>query len=115
VDRATASPAELLRTKLVPPPPRPGALPRRALVDRLRAAATPGRLTLVVAGPGWGKSTLVGTWARAEEQAGARVAWFSVDATDDDPVQFWDYVLTALAGLGRGAPDRSRCRSRSSW
>jgi LuxR family transcriptional regulator, maltose regulon positive regulatory protein len=107
VDRARASPAELLRTKLVPPPPRPGALPRSALVDRLRAAATPGRLTLVVAGPGLGKSTLVGTWARAEEQAGARVAWFSVDATDDDPVRFWDYVVAGLAGLGRGAPDRS--------
>jgi Bacterial regulatory proteins, luxR family len=50
---------QLLRTKLVLPPPRPGALPRTALVDRLRTAAAPGRTVLVVAGAGWGKSTLV--------------------------------------------------------
>jgi LuxR family transcriptional regulator, maltose regulon positive regulatory protein len=99
---------ELLRTKLVAPPPRPGALPRAALVDRLRAAASPGRLMLVVAGAGWGKSTLVATWARAERAAGAPVAWFSVDTTDDDPVRFWDGVVTALAHVAPGATERPR-------
>jgi LuxR family transcriptional regulator, maltose regulon positive regulatory protein len=97
---------ELLRTKLVAPPARPGALPRTALVDRLRAAATPGRLTLVVAGAGWGKSTLVSAWVQAERAAGAPVAWFSVDTTDDDPVRFWDHVVTALAFVVPRATER---------
>ena len=50
---------QLLRTKLVLPPPRPGALPRTALVDRLRAAPAPRCTVLVVAGAGRGRSMLV--------------------------------------------------------
>ena len=64
MDRAGAPhpdpPGEVLRTQLVAPPPRPHALARAHLVDRLRAVSAPGRLTLVAAGAGWGKTTLVG-------------------------------------------------------
>ena len=86
----------VLRTRLVVPPPRPHALPRTGLVDRLRAVSAPGRLTLVVAGAGWGKTTLVAEWARAEP---GPVAWFSVDATDADPVRFWGALVAALDGV----------------
>src|SRR4029079_684137 len=63
---------------------------------RLRAVSAPGRLTLVVAGAGWGKTTLVAEWARAEP---GPVAWFSVDATDADPVRFWGALVAALDGV----------------
>jgi ATP/maltotriose-dependent transcriptional regulator MalT len=52
-------PGEVLRTQLVAPPLRPRALARTHLVDRLRAISAPGRLTLIAAGAGWGKTTLV--------------------------------------------------------
>ena len=89
-------PGGVLRTQLVPPPPRPHALARTHLVDRLRAVSAPGRLTLVAAGAGWGKTTLVASWIRAEPD---RAAWFSVDATDSDPVRFWGGVIAALDGV----------------
>lgn len=84
---------DVLRTRLVVPSPRPHALPRTGLVDRLRAVSAPGRLTLVVAGAGWGKTTLVASWARAEP---GPTAWLSADATDADPVRFWGAVVAAL-------------------
>lgn len=81
------------------PPPRPLALPRTGLVERLRAVSAPGRLTLVVAGAGWGKTTLVASWARAEP---GRTAWLSADATDADPVRFWGAVVAALGEAAGG-------------
>ena len=108
MDRAGAPhpdpPGEVLRTQLVAPPPRPHALARRHLVDRLRAVSAPGRLTLVAAGAGWGKTTLVASWIRAEPD---RAAWFSVDATDSDPVRFWGAVIAALDGVAPGFATRS--------
>jgi hypothetical protein len=41
------------------------ALARTHLVDLLRAISAPGRLTLIAAGAGWGKTTLVASWIRA--------------------------------------------------
>ncbi len=108
MDRAGAPhrdpPGEVLRTQLVAPPPRPHALARRHLVDRLRAVSAPGRLTLVATGAGWGKTTLVASWIRAEPD---RAAWFSVDATDSDPVRFWGAVIAALDGVVPGFATRS--------
>ena len=95
---------EVLRTQLVAPPPRPHALARTRLVDRLRAVSAPGRLTLVAASAGWGKTTLVASWIRAEPD---RAAWFSVDATDSDPVRFWGGVIAALDGVAPGFATRS--------
>jgi LuxR family transcriptional regulator, maltose regulon positive regulatory protein len=94
----------VLRTQLVAPPPRPHALPRASLTERLDAVSAPGRLTLVVAGAGWGKTTLVASWIRAEP---GPAAWFSVDATDSDPVRFWGGVAAALDGVVPGLTGRS--------
>jgi LuxR family maltose regulon positive regulatory protein len=60
------------------------------------------RLTVVVAPAGWGKTTLLSAWAHdpAEHR---RVAWVSLDETDDEPIRFWTYVLTALKECGVGA------------
>jgi ATP/maltotriose-dependent transcriptional regulator MalT len=46
----------VLRTKLTPPGAQPGALARAELEARLDAEMLPGRLGLVVAPAGWGKS-----------------------------------------------------------
>jgi LuxR family maltose regulon positive regulatory protein len=98
--------AGLLRTKLTVPRPRPGALERAALVDHLCAVASPGRLTLVVAGAGWGKSTLLALWHRQDPRPG-RFTYVSIDAGDNDLTRFWAYILAALAPIGEGLATRS--------
>jgi LuxR family maltose regulon positive regulatory protein len=85
----------LLRTKLTVPRPRPDALLRSDLVEYVSAVATPGRVTLVVAGAGWGKSTLLASWVGRQPNPD-RYAWFSVDEDDNDIGRYWAYVITAL-------------------
>jgi LuxR family maltose regulon positive regulatory protein len=89
-------PAEpvLLRTKLRPPPVRAGLIPR-ARLDGLLDAGARGRLCLIDAPAGSGKTTLLAQWCLAD-QAGRRVAWVSLDESDDDPVRFWVYIIEAL-------------------
>lgn len=63
--------------------------------------ATEGPLTIVSAGPGWGKTTAVAGWARNRQVRGlARVAWLSLDPADDSPVEFWGLFLDAIARSG---------------
>ena len=85
----------LLTVKQLIPPVRPGAVPRPALEQRLRAADT--GLTIVVAPAGWGKTSLLSSWASNPGER-VRVAWVSLDESDDEPTRFWRYVLTALRG-----------------
>jgi ATP/maltotriose-dependent transcriptional regulator MalT len=90
----------LLTTKLHVPRPRPGFLLRPRLLGRLADGA--GReLVLVCTPAGFGKTTLLGDWARRSQQP---VAWVSLDVGDNDPTRFWRYVAAALgeaaAGLG---------------
>jgi LuxR family maltose regulon positive regulatory protein len=42
---------------------------------------------------GFGKTTLLGDWARRSERP---VAWLSLDEGDNDPARFWRYVAAAL-------------------
>ncbi|QBD81034.1 hypothetical protein EPA93_35720 [Ktedonosporobacter rubrisoli] len=51
-------------------------------------------LTLVCAPAGFGKTTALLTWAKAHPEQ--RIAWVSLDRLDNDPIQFWTYVLSAL-------------------
>jgi LuxR family transcriptional regulator, maltose regulon positive regulatory protein len=96
---------ELLAIKLHAPLPRPGAVDRARLLDRLgRGAAS--RLTLVSAPPGFGKTTLVAQWIAGLGEA-TRTAWVSLEPADDEPAVFWRYVITAISraipGIGDGA------------
>ncbi len=50
-------------------------------------------LTLVSAPAGYGKSTLVSSWLR---ETGIPSAWLSLEESDNDPVRFLQYLLTAL-------------------
>jgi LuxR family maltose regulon positive regulatory protein len=89
----------LLATKLHVPRPRSGFLLRPRLLERLAEGA--GReLVLVCTPAGFGKTTLLGDWARRSQQP---VAWLSLEPGDNDPTRFWRYVVAALDGAGAGA------------
>ncbi|MDA0169747.1 LuxR C-terminal-related transcriptional regulator [Solirubrobacter taibaiensis] len=94
----------LVATKLHAPELERGYVPRDVLVVRL-AGGVKGRLALVCAPAGWGKTTLLSQWRIAERKHRA-FAWVSLDPADDDPVRFWSYVVGALRtvvpGFGGG-------------
>jgi LuxR family maltose regulon positive regulatory protein len=88
-------PRPLLETKLYAPQPRRGAVPRPRLSDRLDRG-TESKLTLISAPAGFGKTTLVAEWLAATSADERRVAWLSLDESDNEPASFWTYVVRAL-------------------
>jgi LuxR family transcriptional regulator, maltose regulon positive regulatory protein len=92
----------LLATKLYAPRPRPGFLARPRLLELLNEG-TAGALTLVYAPAGFGKTSLLGDWARRGRRP---VAWLSLDAGDSDPARFWRYVAAALDTVRPGVGQR---------
>src|SRR5437016_11364989 len=88
-----SAPRVVVATKLHIPAARPGHVRRRALIDLLEAEDA-ARLVLVAAPPGSGKTTLMAGGAAASRSQA--FAWLSLDAGDDDPVQFWTGVIEAL-------------------
>jgi LuxR family maltose regulon positive regulatory protein len=99
----------LLQTKLNIPLLRAGLIPRLRLVLRLNTGLD-GRLILISAPAGYGKTTLVTEWLSsftpvslpAEEGLGERVAWVSLDESDNDPRRFLVYLLAALKRVHAG-------------
>jgi ATP/maltotriose-dependent transcriptional regulator MalT len=90
----------LLRTKLRPPPVRAGLIPR-ARLDGLLESGAQGRLCLIDAPAGSGKTTLLAQWCLVDRPA-RRIAWVSLDDSDDDPVRFWVYVIEGLRVIEPG-------------
>lgn len=88
----------LLRLRASPPAVPPGFVDRPRLEERLTAAAAL-PVTLLSAGPGYGKTLTVASWAVRCDTPG-RVAWLSVDDTDNDLQAFWSDVLGALEIVG---------------
>jgi LuxR family transcriptional regulator, maltose regulon positive regulatory protein len=90
------------------PPAVPAGFVRRPrLEDRLTdGVAHP--VTLVSAGPGYGKTLTLASWARLGVTPGA-VAWLTIDETDNDLQAFWSDVLAALA-IGDALPPGSALR-----
>jgi len=87
-------PAPLLFTKLYIPPPRPKAVLRPRLIERLKEGLSASRkLTLISAPAGFGKTTLVSEWIAG---CGRPVAWLSLDEGDNDPSRFLTYLVAAL-------------------
>ena len=65
----------ILATKLFFPPPRPGAVLRPRLIERLNEGLPAGRkLTLISASAGFGKTTLVSEWV-ADCDRRTKVRW----------------------------------------
>jgi LuxR family maltose regulon positive regulatory protein len=82
----------ILPTKFYTPARRSNLVGRPRLLERLEAG-TAGKLTLVSAPAGYGKSTLLSEWV---QQTKIPVAWLSLDEGDNDPVRFWAYFVSAL-------------------
>ncbi|GGX73526.1 LuxR C-terminal-related transcriptional regulator [Saccharospirillum salsuginis] len=84
---------------LVPRQPRT-VVKRAALLGRLDDGLT-GRVTLVSAPPGFGKSTLIADWLEDRDHTHA---WLSLDEGDSDPQRFMHCLMSALRvelpGLG---------------
>jgi LuxR family maltose regulon positive regulatory protein len=91
----------LLMSKLSVPVPRRTLVPRSSLSGRIEECLER-KLTVVSAPAGFGKSTLLSTWAAASASDTRLVAWLSLDSGDDDPARFWRYFLTALSRLEPG-------------
>ena len=103
--------AAVLVTKIEPPRPRAGHVPRDRLLQRLAGAGRP-RLTLLVAPAGSGKSTLLTEWLAAAGDDTA-FAWLGLDAADNDPARFWTHLLASIDQAGvRGSRRTSAMRSR---
>lgn len=83
----------LLAPKFQIPAARGQSLPRPGLLARLDTAHP---LTVLTAPPGYGKTSLLATWAAATTR---RVAWLTFDADDNIPVRFWLSLYTALAAV----------------
>src|SRR6266508_1072047 len=107
---APIQPLQLLDTKLYVPPVRPQLVPRPRLLARLDTGLA-GKLTLLSAPAGFGKTTLLiqglEAWGlrlvgsldlqvSSLKSLASRVAWVSLDAADSDPLRFWRYVIAAL-------------------
>ncbi|TMD69452.1 MAG: hypothetical protein E6I91_02030 [Chloroflexi bacterium] len=87
----------LLATKLAIPRVRSSLVARPRLLHTLEACMEH-PLTLLAAPAGFGKTVLLSTWARQQRSVG----WVSLDSSDNDPVQFWTYSITALDTLHPG-------------
>ncbi len=87
---------DLLVTKFTIPPVRSALLQRSHLLEVLdQSRSFP--LTLLSASAGFGKTTLLSTWA---SQSTSQVAWLTLDEEDNDPTRFWAYVIAALRHSG---------------
>lgn len=89
----------VLATKLFIPPPRPHAVARPRLVERLREGLrAPRKLTLVSAPAGFGKTSLLSEWIADAQRRDPdlRVAWLSLEESDNDPGRFLGYLVAAL-------------------
>ncbi|MBZ0283609.1 MAG: LuxR C-terminal-related transcriptional regulator [Anaerolineae bacterium] len=85
-------PMPILSTKLYIPPPRPGLVLRRRLIDRLNEGLH-GKSTLISAPAGFGKTTLVSEWVT---NCNRPTAWLSLDEGDNDLTRFLTYFVAAL-------------------
>src|SRR3977135_4244100 len=99
----------MLSTKLFVPHTSHAFVSRPRLNDRL-STGLHDELPLVSAPAGSGKTALLADWSRHSSWP---VAWLSLDAGDNDPAQFWDYVGAALPGAGAAVHEGARPRSRN--
>jgi LuxR family maltose regulon positive regulatory protein len=122
---APTQPLTLLTTKLYVPPPRTNLVARPRLVQRLQTGLA-GKLTLIAAPAGFGKTTLVSEWiadcrptlSKAEglqiadytkqdlrlrpllsNLQSLGIAWVSLDAEDNDATRFWSYVIAGFQSI----------------
>jgi LuxR family maltose regulon positive regulatory protein len=84
--------SQRLTTKFHLPSARQTFVDRPRLLELLNEGLK-GRLTLISAPAGFGKTTLVTAWRERSEMP---LAWFSLDEEDNEPTRFLDYLIAAL-------------------
>lgn len=82
----------LIETKLYVSNSRSNIVHRTRLIERLNKGLS-GKLTLLSAPAGYGKTTIIEDWIQNLERT---FAWLSLDAGDNDPHQFLTYLVAAL-------------------
>jgi LuxR family transcriptional regulator, maltose regulon positive regulatory protein len=90
----------VVKTKLRVPSPRPEQVLRPRLLEMLDEGSD-GKVTLLSAPAGYGKTILLSQWLRSRRADGA-FAWVSLDEQDDDPVRLWRHIVEALDRDGAG-------------
>ena len=98
----SASGTELHAYKLLPPPARPDAVVRRALIDRLMGVGAPPVVVLQGAA-GCGKSTTLQQVHGALHAQGWATAWLVLESADNDPQRFETQLHAMLACAPREA------------
>jgi LuxR family transcriptional regulator, maltose regulon positive regulatory protein len=94
----------LLLTKLSVPSARPSLVTRPRLSERLEQELG-GKLTLISAPAGFGKTTLLSMWLAVSSRSGRSAVWLSLDPGDNDPTRFWRYFIAVADRLYPGAGD----------
>src|SRR5829696_4961890 len=94
----------LLLTKLSVPSARPSLVTRPRLSERLEEELG-GKLTLISAPAGFGKTTLLSMWLAVSSRRGRSAVWLSLDPGDNDPTRFWRYFIAVADRLYPGAGD----------
>jgi LuxR family maltose regulon positive regulatory protein len=94
-------PAEQLLSHRLAAPRLPHALVERERLLSALNGALSSPLTLLAAPAGWGKTTLLSTWA---SQHPAQIAWLSLDELDTSSTRFWVSLIAALRRCGSYAP-----------
>jgi LuxR family transcriptional regulator, maltose regulon positive regulatory protein len=96
-DRRPRNPAfgmVVLESKIRPAPIRRDWVVRRALTGQLVDAADR-KVVLVSAPIGYGKSNLLTQW-RSDPREARPFAWVTVDASDNEPLRLWTYLIEAI-------------------
>lgn len=88
----------IITTKLQIPPLRPNLTPRPHIWERLNTGLN-GKLTLVSAPAGFGKTTAISEWLSAHLDPAhgepATAAWLALDSEDGDEARFLHYLILA--------------------
>jgi LuxR family transcriptional regulator, maltose regulon positive regulatory protein len=104
---------QLVATKLRPPLLRPSLVERPRLLRGLDAAAR-GKLSLVSAPAGFGKTTLLLQWRERLRRGAVAVGWLNIDADDNDAGRFLSHLAGALSGADRRLGGKALALLRSS-
>ena len=92
---AHVSAMPVLETKLYAPRWPGGLVARPGLTERIRAGVD-GKLTVIAAPAGFGKTTLLAEWLAQKTTGDPPMAWVSLDSGDNEPALFWTCVVRAL-------------------
>ena len=82
----------MLLTKIHTPTSAKNLVPRRSLYDMLNERLNR-KLILVSAPAGYGKTTTLTDWIEKNE---IPTAWFSIDTRDNDPYEFFTFVISSI-------------------